>query len=581
MPKTNSLQGILVALEQGRLGLIIKAAMFVALIVTLVLIYLFVQFKGLAHPTAMDQAQIARNLTEGKGFTTQTITPRAMATFESSGRLEFAEKPYQLESVPDIYHMPLVPWVNSFPLSFLRGNWEMEPGSGDLVYPGDRLLAFTAMILFLLGVAVWYFVIVKLFDHRLALLASAAVLLTDLLWRFSLSALPQMLLLLLFGGAILLTIYAERAQEQGKIITLSAFLAGAGLVFGLMILTHGLAVWIFAGWLLFCGFLFNPRGLMALLPLAAAAIAVVPWLVRNYAESGQPFGLAPLAALSSVDPYNGVLRLAEGGGNLSPLAALRAGVEAQGRNLAAFLGINVVALAFFVAIMHPFRNQVTATFRWGFLTMWAAAVLGMCFFRPGADVSENQIHVVFVPIFAAYGFAFLLVLWGRWEINHPLLRSLFVALVLFLCAIPLLARLSAGPQGRVQWPPYVPPFIAILGEWFDKDEMIASDMPYAVAWYANRHSLLLPKTVQIMNRIHDYRETSPVLQGLYLTPVSGDQKLYSQIYQGQFSSWARLITRPPIVANFPFPAFTQLPVAGQCIIFADRPRWLERRPDQE
>lgn len=579
MPPGRNLQSILVALEQGRLGVIVKAAAFFALIVTLVLLYLFVQFKGLRDPSAIDQAQIARNLAKGEGFTTKCITPRAIQTFVNHGRIGFEEKPYNLISVPDIYSMPLAPWLNSLTLSMIRGSWKMD--KAELLYAGDRMIAFTSMIFLLLAVGVWYFVIARLFDHRVAILASAVILLTDLIWQFSLAGLPQMLVMLLFGCAMLATIYAEREQERANIARTLIFLGLAGLSFGLMILTHGLSAWIFVGWCIFVGMTFSPRGLMFLVPLGVALIAVIPWLVRNFAECGNPFGLAILGMFDTSDPFTGFLRLTESGGTGSLMSIVRRGVEAQTQKMAMFLGVNLAALFFFAAVFHPFRNALTGMLRWGILLMWVCATIGMCFFTPGDAVSANQLHVVFIPIFAAYGFAFLLVLWGRWEINQPLLRSLFIALIIFLCAVPMLMRLLSGPQGRVQWPPYVPPFIAILGDWFEEDEMVASDMPYAVAWYADRHSLLLPETLRDLNKLHDYRETNPVVQGVYLTPVSGNQPLFSRIYDGPFASWARLITRPPVVANFPFPVYTPLPIQNQCIIYTDRPRWLEARRNQE
>ena len=59
------------SLDQGGLVPVIRVAMFGALVLTLTLLYLFVQFRGLSSATAMDQAQIARQLAMGNGFSTQ------------------------------------------------------------------------------------------------------------------------------------------------------------------------------------------------------------------------------------------------------------------------------------------------------------------------------------------------------------------------------------------------------------------------------------------------------------------------------------------------------------------------------
>jgi hypothetical protein len=556
------------SLEQGQMATLIKAGMFLALLVALVLLYLFVHFKGLNDPSAMDQSQIARNLAAGKGFTTNNLSPLALATLKSAKKVGANGESIDVSNIPDFYQSPLIPFINSFTLRLIKDKWVMS--KADIVYAGDRMVAFTAMVFMLLGIGVWSFVFAKLFDWKLAFFAACGVIVTDLLWQFSLSGLPQMVLLFLFGCASLLTLYAEEAQERGALVPSIILIACAGLSFGLMILAHGLAFWLFLGWLVYAAFVFRPRGLMCLAAVAAALLLVAPWLMRNYQVCGNPFGLAFMGAIQSGMDY---LRMTEPGGGLNLQGVLRRGLTAQLGVLPSYLGLNVAALAFFLAIMHRFRNEGTSNFRWGLVAMWVFSLIGMAFYRPEGEVSANQVHIVFLPIFVCYGFAFLLVLWGRWELGQGLLRVIFICFVIFLCGVPMIMNLLAGPSGRVQWPPYVPPFIGILGEWFEEDEVICTDMPWAVGWYANRKALLIPESVREFNRIHDYQELKQPIRGLYLTPVSGNQPLYSQIYKGKYREWALLITRPPQVQGFPLAFYTALPIDGECILFSDRERW--------
>jgi hypothetical protein len=571
-------QGAVHSLEQGRLARIIKASMIAVIVISLVLLYLFVHFKGLDSPSAMDQAQIARNIASGEGFTTKNISPLALETLSQAGKIGVDGLPMDVKQLPDIYQSPLYPYVLSVPLGLIKGSWEMD--LKDVVYAGDRMLAFVAMLFFLAGVAVWFFVFWKLFDVHLAFYATCAVLVTDMMWQFSLAGLPQMMLMALFGVLALLTLYAEEAQERERFVACVGFLAGCGAVLGLMVLTHGLMVWLLMGWLLYAGFVFRPRGLMWLVALAAALVFVVPWLMRNYAVSGNPMGLAFLQAFHHDPAHIGYLRSADPGGGLDLKGVFRRGITSQLGQLPAFFGLNIAAMAFFLGVMHRFRNETTAVFRWGLLAMWLALTVGMCFYKPEGAFSPNQLHVIFLPIFTAYGFAFLLVLWNRWEFGQGLLRIIFIVGVIVLCGGTLLMTLLAGPSGRVQWPPYVPPFISVLGQWFDEDEIITADMPWAVAWYANRHALLLPDSVRDFNRMHDYKETKQPIRGLYLTPISGNQPLYGQIYKGRYREWAPLITRPPQVRGFPFAFYQALPIEGECIIFSDRARWNEARRTQ-
>jgi len=564
------IQSVLHSIEQGRLAPIIKGTMVGTLIVALSLLYIFVQFRGFSTPTAMDQAQIARNIARGKGFTTGYIRPLAIY------QLEYAGKKPDASTFPDFYQSPLGPIVNSLAVFAAKSSWKIGPT--DLVYGPERAIAVLSVVLFVLAMIVWYFVGKKLFDATLSALGCTSVLLTDLMWQFSISGLPQMLILLLFGGAILLTLTAMEIQDETK--ACFARLFGSGLFFGLMVLTHALVVWIFLGWLLFVVVYFRPRGVAALVPLAAVVLVVTPWLVRNYAVCGNPFGLAGYEILTNgASAESGYLRSLDeppSVSNMHALSTIRVGTFRQVGELFAFLGMNFIAGAFFLALLHPFRNPFAAALRWSVLLAWIGCVVGMSLFGLGAPVSSNQLHILFIPIFAFYGLAFLVVIWNRLEFEAPILRKLFLAGVLIVGAFPMLGTHLAGRQFAIQWPPYVPPIIGVLNDWFSEDEVIASDMPWAVAWYSDRPALLLPESVKAFSRISDFRLVDKPVKGLFLTPVTGNLALFPDIYKGSYKDWALLITRPPRVEGFALPFYTGLPIEGECIIFSDRDRWSRR-----
>ena len=120
----------------------------------------------------------------------------------------------------------------------------------------------------------------------------------------------------------------------------------------------------------------------------------------------------------------------------------------------------------------------------------------------------------------------------------------------------------------------MPPYIAILGEWTNPDEMVTSDMPWAVAWYADRKALWLPDTMANFIDMHDYNRFNAPLVALYLTPITGDSRFISDVAKGEYKEWSPLILRNVGIANsFPFQATTSLPIDGECIIYADRNRW--------
>jgi hypothetical protein len=555
------------SIEQGRLAPIIRGAMFTALIVGLVVLYLFIQFKGFSTVTAMDQAQIARNVASGHGLSTKFIRPLALWQLERAG------KPIPAENFPDFYQAPLNSIVNALPLLLVKSSWKMTPT--DLIYVAEKMIAGVSILFFLLSVVIWYFVGARLFDSKLSLIACAIVLMTDMMWQFSLSGLPQMLMLMLFSGAVWLTLFAMGNQDRSA--TMLAALFGAGLLFGLMILAHGLAVWIFLGWLVFALLYFPPRWVAGLAALAAVLMVTLPWMVRNYAVCKNPLGLSIYDALSAAGtPEEGFLRSLDdaphvGGSMLLP--KIKVGILSQFGSLFSYIGMNLAAAAFFLALLHPFRSPITSMFRWCIVLMWLGAVVGMAAFGLNGVVSSNQLHVLFVPLFIFFGLAFLLILWSRWELMDPIYRLIFLTVVIILSAIPMVSQLVSSKGAAIQWPPYVPPFIAVLGDWYGEKEVLVSDMPWAVAWYAQRKAVLLPESVGDFNRINDYRALGEPVTGLYLTPLTGNLRLYSDIYKGAYKEWALLITRPPKVEGFALPAYTALPIDGECIIFADHDRW--------
>ncbi len=146
------------------------------------------------------------------------------------------------------------------------------------------------MIFFLAALGVLYAIAVELFDQRLAAMATGLVLICDMMWRYSLSGLPQMFLLLLLH----LNVYAMLRAIRARYLNEPPYwwVAGAGLGFGLMALTHALSIFIFIPVLLFTFFFFRPHWRTGFLMLAVFAAVYSPWLIRNAMVCGDFRGIA-------------------------------------------------------------------------------------------------------------------------------------------------------------------------------------------------------------------------------------------------------------------------------------------------
>lgn len=567
MPVTaQSFQSFVHAIEQGRLAVVLRGVLLGVVVLTISLLYLFVQFAGFATPAAMEQASVSRSLASGLGFVTPMVRPIDL------WQLDRADIPVPTGDAlfPEMFHPPLSAAVHSLPMLAIKDHWKMAPT--DIVYQGDRVIAFVSILLFIASVVVGFFVARKLFDPALAMVSCILVLATDLMWQFSLSGLGHMLVLLFFMLTLWFIVTSIIGQENHP-QAISGIWGHAviGVGFGLMTLSHYLTCWLFIGYVLFAFFYFKPRW-CPLVSVVTFAITLTPWAIHTSHATGMPFGLAiyPISQatlFSSLSP------------DFSDLffgfrTRLRDGVLLQVGEIFRFLGMNLAAGAFFVALIHPFKNRAAAMVKWCVLAMWVAAVIGMAAYGPviGA-VSNNQLHVLFIPVMSFFGLAMLTVLWNRLGFQLGIMKVVFVSALVLLVSLPMLLTLFAGQKRFVQWPPYVPPYIAILGQWFEPDEAISSDMPWAVAWYAQRKSLLLPESPIVFLRISDYDILGTPIRGLYLTPITGNQPFLSDIATGRYRPWAGLIQRNPQLTGFPLRAVLPLPVDGQCVLYADYDRW--------
>ncbi len=556
------------ALEAGGLAVWVRRGLAFLVIVLLALFYLIHEFRGLATSQAMDQAQIARNLANGEGFHTDLIRPLAI------GQLQRANKDVARRIWSDTYNAPLPPLVNAVALRPLKSHWKMSPA--EVVYSGDKIIAFFSICFFLASVAVLFFVARRLFDDRLAILACALILLCDMMWQYSLSGLPQMLLLFLFNSTLYVLVRAVQAQAAGGRVGL--WLAAVGAGFGLLALAHALTIWIFFAALVYAVFYFKPRGWAALIILGVFLLFYAPWLLRNFILTGNPAGVAWYSVLDGINQSEaGYMRhLSIDFSTITPglfKNKWTGNLRTQLGGVFGYLGWSVAALSFFISLLHLFKRRETAAMRWLVLAMWAGAALGMVVYGVHEEqgVAANQLYLLFVPIMTCYGLAYLLVQWNRLEISMKLARIGFITLLFLLCALPMLLNMFLPQTNRpgVHWPPYIPPFISVLNDWMRPEEVIASDMPWAVSWYADRRSIWLPETVPAFTELHDYGVVGAPLNGLYLTPVSGSQNTLSDILKGEYRDWAAVILRSIDISKFPLKWATLLGLEGECVFFAD------------
>lgn len=519
-------------------GILIRRSLFFVILIILTLGNLFTLFKGLNSPQAMDQAQIAREIARGNGFTTKMIRPVAYYQAEKAEK-----RTVSLLGFQDTYHSPLNPLLNAAVLKLIGADeadaWQM--GESEMVYPLDRVIAAVCTLFFLMSIGVNYLLIGRIFDAKIAGVCAILMLFCETFWNYSLSGLPQMLMLLLFSCGMYFAYRAVEAATEGRIAMTPAIIAG--VFFTLLALTHWMTVWIALGYIIFAAVAFRPRGIVGLSILALIIIAAIGPMLRNQAITGSPFGTAFLTL------YNGL----GSGAEVNVMRNIDLEVEPlvldgllskilrttllQATDIVPLLAGIVVAPLFFLSLLHPFKRKSIANFRWAILLMWVTTAIGLAFFGVSTEALDpNQLHLLFAPIMTGYGLAFVSILWSRLEIvtATPALRNAHHFVIVIVCALPLVLSLPTSVRvgmhvrdrgGLPQWPPYYAPALnskssGVKG-WVSEKQIVFSDQPWAVAWYADRMSIWLPPTREGFSKLESVAsDLQTPAAGILISPSS-------------------------------------------------------------
>jgi hypothetical protein len=89
----------------------------------------------------------------------------------------------------------------------------------------------------------------------------------------------------------------------------------------------------------------------------------------------------------------------------------------------------------------------------------------------------------------------------------------------------MIFTLLSAKVSPVVYPPYFPPDIQQTTGWMKENELMMSDVPWAVAWYGQRQCVWL--TLNPQNDFFAINDNLKAVQALYLTPLTTDAKFLS------------------------------------------------------
>jgi hypothetical protein len=595
-----SVQDIIHQFEEGAgRQWLVRAVAGLALL-TLLFLYDFREFKNLATEEAMDAAQLARNIAEGKGFTTDCIRPFSMYLLKQKQMAD--QKPgqdvYRLrEPHPDIANPPLYPLLLAGWMKVMPFRYEIDPNVQFMTYQPDLLIGFFNQLLFAVVAVLVFLLARRAFDTGVAWVSVLVFLGTELFWRFSVSGLPTMLLLVLFLALVWVLVRMEegvRQEQRGAGWVLLMALA-AGVLLGLGALTRYSFAWLALPVAIYCLlFLGRLRVLAAVVPLLVSLGLLAPWTVRNYNLSGALFGTAGYAIGHQAGYFTQLVD-----GSLNPETDLKkfnyfhgarnkltGGLEKIIKEDLINIGGSWLTGLFLAGLLIPFRSPTLTRLRILLLLLLLTLCISQALGRTHLSddirnlTSENQIVLV-APLVFIFGVGMFFILLGQLRLSFPQARLLVITAFILIASAPLILTLLPPRSYPIAYPPYYPPIMQRVASWTLPSEILMTDVPAGVAWYGRRRCITLtPDLEKHFFEINDYHKP---IAGVYLTPVTLDGKFLSQILGPEGRAWGLLmlesIIRREVPPRFPLrvphPDFFPARLSDQFFL-TDRDRWTGR-----
>jgi hypothetical protein len=579
------LMRLIVRVEEGRFLRYFLAALAVA---GLILGYNLRNFQDMSNPEAMDNAQLARNLAEHKGYTTFYVRPFSFYLLQRAAEQRSGPQPLggkedrgQLLGMhPDLANPPVYPLVLAGLMKILPPARYQVAGDSKLInpklwnraggfwiYPPDFIISLFNQALFFACVVMVFFLARKLFDGLVAWTSAALFFGTDLFWRFSMSGLSTMLVMLIFLTLAWCLLRLECGIREGNWAERRQLLAAAGIgaltAFGC--LTRYSFGWLIIAVVMFLFFFAGPRRIvLCVAALAVFALVLSPWLVRNYRLSHTLFGTAQYAVYETTThfpEYRLERSLNPDLSRVTPaqlwfklVANTRAIVEEQLPRL----GGNWVSAFFLVGLLVVFQNTALSRLRYFVLFCLPVLVIVQALGRTQLSddspvfTSENLL-VLISPLIIIFGAGFFFILLDRISLPAPVFRYPIIGGFCALVCLPAILNFFGPRTNAAAYPPYDPPQIQRICNWMKEDDLTMSDIPWAVAWYGNRQSMWLTLDAQNeFSQIYDYEKR---VKAIYLTPVTMDARFLTQWVRASEHSWGSFvhdsIVKKEMPPNFP------------------------------
>jgi hypothetical protein len=550
-PVYERIQEFIKSIETGRGASLLMRASIILGFGALAMFFNFTRFEGFSTQEAMDSAQLARQVAEGKGYTTDSIRPFCLHLLQQNDP-GHAQEVLQ-HPVPDLSIPPAFPFLLAGAMKIVPFHFTADPKQPWFYQPEIWIRAVNEL-LFFVAVLVLFQVAKRLFDRSVAWLSAIIFAGTELYWQFSASGLSTLWLVLIFlalAWSLVVLEERERRPDPPRLVGSLALAAVAGGLVGVGGLSRYSFAWMIFPVLIFLRLCFSrARGRLGLCAAIAFLAVMGPWITRNLMLSQTCFGAAgyalventphlpddvlersfhPAAALSHVTPREVLDKFFLNAGQIL-------------KNDLPRLGGNWVSAFFLCGLLLPFRNLAPRRFR--LFLVWSLAIMALaqaaCRTHLSADSpeinSENLLAILAPLVFVFGAGVFFTLLEHLVPAEDPQgRRAVTGVFALVLCA-PLFFTLL-GPFKTALATPYAPWHIQQLAGMMQPDELMMSDIPWAVAWYGNRPCAWLtlgvarPADTNNGDDSETYEEMNKLrpVRAIFLTQRTSDRRFLSQM----------------------------------------------------
>jgi len=324
---------------------------------------------------------------------------------------------------------------------------------------------------------------------------------------------------------------------------------------------------------------------LAVAAFLAFVLTVSPWIIRNLAVSGSLFGTAGYTVMEGTFAFPGSKLMQSVNPDLTSAywgrPYFRKFLEnsrliLQGDLLR--LGGSWLAVLFFAGLLLGLRNISARRMRYFTMMCLGVFVVVQSLGKTQLSVISPEINsenllVLLTPFVVIFGVVFFLTLVNQMKIPLPQIRLAVIILMVVVSCQSFIMSLLPPRVSPVSYPPYYPPEIQKICAWMRPEEMMMSDIPWAIAWYGDHQCSW--NTINAQYEFFQFNDYVKQVRGIYLTLNTLDGRLFTECLQGGVDSWGNFVLRT--VAANQIPQQFPLKVAPYGLIsglfLTDRKRW--------